>query len=300
VTLAFDAVTVLAGSDPQEATHTPVGTPRAVVVLYVSQQLSADNVVGCTYGGVNVPRVRTDADTAGEVSRTHVFFLGSGIPTGAQLASIDKTTAESGVAVVVTYTAATDVEVIDHDGVAGDLANPSLSLQYGGREAVGLACGHSGGSNVVTMSWSNTGAVQLQQVDHGVHTSVISRQQTPTTSDSTTGWTAVSDDVCISAVVISEVAATPVERAAAIGATAAAATTFVPFKVSGLVTTPVSDTQIDLTWGEMIYQGGGYEYEVERDGTIIARVSEPEYSDTGLEPDTEYDYRVRAVRGPAP
>lgn len=87
------------------------------------------------------------------------------------------------------------------------------------------------------------------------------------------------------------------ERSAALDAVCGIAATFVPRKVTGLTATPISQTQIDLSWDTVIYQGGGYAYDIERDGTVIVRDHPTtSYSDTGLTAATQYTYRVRAVR----
>lgn len=87
------------------------------------------------------------------------------------------------------------------------------------------------------------------------------------------------------------------ERSAAVDAAGSVSTEFVPYQVTGLTTTFISATQIDLEWDELIYQGAGYVYDIERDGVVIVRDHPTtSYSDIGLTASTEYDYRVRAVR----
>lgn len=55
-----------------------------------------------------------------------------------------------------------------------------------------------------------------------------------------------------------------------------------------------SDTQIDLSWDAL---SGYTAYDIERDGVVIVSDhSTTSYSDTGLDADTEYVYRVRGVR----
>lgn len=55
-----------------------------------------------------------------------------------------------------------------------------------------------------------------------------------------------------------------------------------------------SDTQIDLSWDETPTATG---YDIERDTvTIVTDHQSTSYSDTGLDPWTSYDYRVRARR----
>lgn len=62
---------------------------------------------------------------------------------------------------------------------------------------------------------------------------------------------------------------------------------------SGLTATPMSGTQINLVWDAF---SGATGYDLERDGVVIlTNYPFPFYSDNGLSPGVEYDYRVRAV-----
>lgn len=66
-----------------------------------------------------------------------------------------------------------------------------------------------------------------------------------------------------------------------------------PDAPTGLTATPVSSSQIDLAWDALTGAGG---YDIERDGVLIVHDHQStSYSDTGLDPSTEYDYRVRGV-----
>ena len=61
--------------------------------------------------------------------------------------------------------------------------------------------------------------------------------------------------------------------------------------------TPVSSSQIDLSWGAVV---GADFYDIERDGVIIEKdYAGVSYSDLGLDPSTLYNYRVRAVKSGA-
>lgn len=61
----------------------------------------------------------------------------------------------------------------------------------------------------------------------------------------------------------------------------------------GLTVTPVSSSQLDLDWDAVFGAGG---YDIERDGVVIVSDHPTNsYSDQGLDPSTEYCYRVRAV-----
>jgi len=66
-----------------------------------------------------------------------------------------------------------------------------------------------------------------------------------------------------------------------------------PDPVVGLVPTAASPSQIDLVWDAETGAGG---YDIERDGVVIVEDhGSTSYSDMGLTPSTEYDYRVRGV-----
>lgn len=70
----------------------------------------------------------------------------------------------------------------------------------------------------------------------------------------------------------------------------------IPWKIYNLQAVAFSGTQIDLTWDPVETAGGTLAfYQIERDSVIINTSLDETYSDTGLTPATEYDYRVRAV-----
>lgn len=61
---------------------------------------------------------------------------------------------------------------------------------------------------------------------------------------------------------------------------------------TGLAATPVSSTEIDLTWDAT---SGATGYDVHRDGVSVATPATNSYNDTGLSPDTTYSYQVAAT-----
>lgn len=117
--VAFDAASnVAAGTGALSWTHTPVGTPRGILVLIVQNAGVTDEVTGVTYGGVAMAELTPDSPllhTLGaEDGALYGYFLGSGVPTGAQTVSVSVNgTASSKRAVAVSVTAARDTEIED-------------------------------------------------------------------------------------------------------------------------------------------------------------------------------------------
>lgn len=122
------------------ATHTPVQTPQAVIVMIAQNVTSSDLISGVTYGGVTMTRVQTNLDSASEIGRTYIYFLGAAIPTGAQTVA---PTVSSGTDAktwwCVTLRADSNTEAFPVSGIDGDATNPSVTL---GTEAadLGMAC----------------------------------------------------------------------------------------------------------------------------------------------------------------
>lgn len=67
-----------------------------------------------------------------------------------------------------------------------------------------------------------------------------------------------------------------------------------PDRVRNLTATPVSPSQINLEWDTY---AGASAYLIERDDVVVDQVADTEttYQDTGLDADTQYQYRVGAV-----
>ena len=70
--------------------------------------------------------------------------------------------------------------------------------------------------------------------------------------------------------------------------------TVAPSVPTGLVATPVSTTQINLSWNASTDNVGVTGYQVFRNGQQIATTTTTSFSNTGLTPATTYQYAVRA------
>jgi hypothetical protein len=67
-----------------------------------------------------------------------------------------------------------------------------------------------------------------------------------------------------------------------------------PSPPSGLTARAVSSNQIDLTWSESTDDSGTPAYRIFRNDSFLQNVNSTKFSDTGLNPDTQYCYRVYA------
>lgn len=179
-------------------THTPVGTPRGVLV-YVYTISATKTVTGVTYGGVAMTEVAGGAavDTANEPGRIDTFFLGSGIPTGAKAIVVSRTNnATIMYASAVTQTAATDTEIYLPGIVLlqnnGTFAVQSVDDGGTGVNSIRYAAGYSGGASVLV---AGTGSTVLNSIDFGAYTVTTARETTAGQGARNVGFAyATSDD----------------------------------------------------------------------------------------------------------
>ncbi|SRR6266545_2827637 len=204
--IQFDAATELESTlstDPLAFNHTPVGTPKGVVVTIGHGVLSADNVNGVTYGGVAMTRRQTNSDTLTEPGRTYIYSLHSSIPTGLQSVSVDwitgNTNAKHLCCMTFTTDEADDTEFINAQGLNEDQANPSVTLSgaSGGRTSIGVAVDYTGTASPGT---AGTGTTLVHSYDMTAFGIAVVRQTTPTEGAFAISVTHVSDDCAFSAV----------------------------------------------------------------------------------------------------
>lgn len=208
--VAFDAQTYSsqAGASPYTFSHTPVGTPRAVVVgvVFVTD---AENVSGAvTYGGVTMTPDQNQVSGGGESGRSALFFLGASIPTGMQTVSIPHTGSNATQMFVVTMTAAADTEIGDSDFDTGAQQNASIvlttaatSLRVG---TIYTALDGLGGLAPLT------GMTLIGQFSSGFRTDMAHRQTTPSSGGFTFGYTTnISTDIALVGVAVQEAAPAP-------------------------------------------------------------------------------------------
>jgi hypothetical protein len=210
-TVALDVFNIGAlGTGTLSWTHTPSGTARGVVVICQSGN-TADSFNAVTYGSATLTDVSGSPNVlaAGEGGNVSVFFVGTGIPTGAQTVTITVNDATSKRCVSYTLTsAAVDTEVVDSDGTINSAAqaNPSVTLTLSSRTswaAIGIYSGVQAPADITPLaSWNS-------RVEDDLGTDNIAgySYDTVASTDVTCGWTQASNDAVGVCVAISEVAA---------------------------------------------------------------------------------------------
>jgi hypothetical protein len=132
-------------------THTPVGTPKGVLVLIYGNKYE-DDIASVSYGGVAMEEVGLSPQlhngASSDVFAVHAFFLGSNIPTGAQTVAVTHGTGTSSHrAGCITLTADGDTAVEDDGAVnSNSVANPSVTLTIDEQSFCALVFGSGQGA----------------------------------------------------------------------------------------------------------------------------------------------------------
>jgi len=196
---ASESHTGTTGSTNQTAfswTHTQTGTPRGVLV-FVHVANSTLNPVGTvTYGSVTLTQVEGGAaiDSAGEAGRTDLFFAGSGLPSGNQTITVNRTSnAAIMYASAATVTAATNTNVTGIVLLEGDgtMAEQSVDDGTPGTNSLRYAAAYSGLNAPPTTGANST---SLTSIDFGNYTAAMVRETTAGRGARLVGFTTASDD----------------------------------------------------------------------------------------------------------
>lgn len=173
-------------------THTPVGTPRGVVVFVFTAGSASDFISSVTYGGTAMTRVTGGAatDSAGEPGRCDLFFLGSGLGTGAKSIVVNRTNNATAMnAVAATVTAATDTAIhgtpvlLQGDGTLAEQAVNDGSLT--GQNSMRYGALFTGLQTLPTVGSNST---SLHTQDRGSDGLVFCRETTAGTGSRSVGW----------------------------------------------------------------------------------------------------------------
>lgn len=220
--VAFDAFSNSGSATASTSwTHTPVGTPRAVIVLipqYNGGTSISDEITTVTYGGVTMTEITGSPvlHAATEAVGCHAFFLGSSIPTGAQTVAITSTSTDKYEGYCVTLTAAADTVVQDAKTFDDNAATaPSVTLALGGNTCfcvVGFCSGFGAVSGIAPL----TGWTSRLERDFGTGTGACYTYDTIGSTDVTAGWTQTSATDAGLAVAVTEAGGSPITGTAAI------------------------------------------------------------------------------------
>ena len=179
-------------------THTPVGTPRGVLV-FVYTISATKKVTSVTYGGVAMTEVAggAAADTANEPGRVDTFFLGTGILTGTQSIIVNRINdATIMYASAATQTAGTNTEIYVPGIVLlqenGTFVEQLVDDGSPGTNSQRYAAAYSGGANILSAGVAST---VLNNIDFGVYTITTAKETTAGQSARNVGFTdATADD----------------------------------------------------------------------------------------------------------
>jgi len=178
-------------------THSPVGTPKGVVV-FVFINADVDYETSVSYGSLTLSEYSNfAADIGDEQGRTYVFSAGSSIPTGNQTVTVTRTNnATVMYAVAYTVTASVDTGITGYVDEENNQTLTEVNVDDGspGTNSIRLAATHWGGSSIPTVGSNST---QGPSIDFGTRTISTVRETTAGQGSRPVGWNtgATSDDV---------------------------------------------------------------------------------------------------------
>lgn len=196
------------GTGTLEWKHTPlIALPKGVLVLVAQNVTAADQISSVAYGGVEMAEVQLSPELHTEGSEDgalYGYFLGKGIPSGAQTVKVSVSGAAAKRAVCFTINGPGDTRVIDTTILdSAGVANPSLELTTRvGEECAVFGLLHSG-QDAVTSLAAGEGFTDVFEHDFGSQTASWIRR----TSNSTGGnvpvkWTATSEEAGVLGVAV--------------------------------------------------------------------------------------------------
>jgi hypothetical protein len=181
-------------------THTPVGTPKGVLIFAFNNSDNVDDMGVVTYGGTSVPAVTGGAtsENSSEGGYVKTYFLGSSVPTGAQTVVVNRTNnAFNMYAVCVTVTADANTAVYESgiqlvfSSSGGLQAEVSVDDGSPGTNSMRFAGTHTGFLDVPSAGASSTA---LQSIDYGSIAAAVVRETTAGQGFRTVGFTTGAND----------------------------------------------------------------------------------------------------------
>lgn len=158
-------------------THTPVGTPKGVLV-FVTAFADAEKTTSVTYGGVPMTLVDSAHQNDGtKPGRCTAYFLGSGIPTGAQTVVVNRVNdATTMYAMAVTVTALTDTAVTAAtkvESVSASLTEYNIDDGSPGTNSLRFAAVKTGLAGIPAAGANSTATISA---DWGTHCAAVVRE----------------------------------------------------------------------------------------------------------------------------
>lgn len=128
--IAFDAAAEGTGTTTFNWTHTPAGTPEAVVVFcIVNAATGVNEITGANYAGTAMSNTLWAAnDTSGETGRVESYFVVTPVPTGAQTAECVSATGTSKHGISISMSASNHMHFFSGCTQAGNEENPNCSI----------------------------------------------------------------------------------------------------------------------------------------------------------------------------
>lgn len=228
MTVSYDAVASLAteercGDESLSWTHTPSGTPAAIVVIVTTGPttlVSGDNAVtAVTYGGVAMTLVQEVHKGTGEQGNVWLYELLSSIPTGAQSVVVTTDACPAGTSGTYPWFMGHSVSLASGGGTiaraatstlsSDSTATPTISLDAGSNTGMSIIGGNSG-RNAHTDVTAATDCTKLTgySFSGGQNlSSVVGRQTTAATGSFAVGFAQTADDATMAAASYYEVAA---------------------------------------------------------------------------------------------
>ena len=189
-------------------THTQTGTPQGVLVFV--HTISASNFISSvTYGGTALTRVTgaVAIDTAGEPGRTDMFFLGSGLGSGNQTITVNRTNnATIMYASAATVTAGADVNVTGIQVLQNNQTLVELAIDDGssGIDSLRYAAAYYGANSPASAGANST---QLTSIDLGSFGNSMVVENTAGQGARNVGFQGGADDLAAVFVAVREVTA---------------------------------------------------------------------------------------------
>lgn len=190
-------------ASPMEWSHNPVGTPRGIIVLIVTND-TTDTVTGVTYDGTALALVLWQ-NVGGENGSAYAYFLGASVPTtDPATVSVTFTGSNNHMGCSVSVTAADDTSVHASGAVTNtSLANPSITLTTT-VDTITYGALYSGTAGP-TSTAPDANHTDIQEADLGVETaSCIRRSAVVGAGSPAVGWTSAADDVAAVAIAVRE------------------------------------------------------------------------------------------------